>query len=326
MIAVVYSYYKHKKNLQFFVENGIESPKFEVYFVINGGEIPDLLLGLPEHIHILKRPNYGRDFAAYSHALAKLNFKKYDSVIFMNDTVIGPFTPRYVDSKLWPEMFSSNLNETVKIVGLTINYCMQDKVCDVPHVQTMVFALDFTGIQLAIKNHIFDLELCDDPKGPMHVSTLKSKRDYINKFEIELSNIITKNGHSLFGLNLAENKRFKSNDLHKPRRQDGITLNPLETIFVKTERLKRDKVLSKYISWSSPNNEHKPTSTYVNVGILSVIIYIFLVMLGWIYYAKIVRIGLSMQAQISALCFAIASLIVPFFGIAPPIIYAVNPQ
>ncbi len=61
-----------------------------------------------DNVLILKRKNLGGDFAAWAYGLNKINIKLYDIFIFINDTVCGPFIPRYIPKlfKLSNDFFS----------------------------------------------------------------------------------------------------------------------------------------------------------------------------------------------------------------------------
>lgn len=78
-------------------------------------------------------------------------------------------------------MFCNLLSDKVKLSGLTINYYPWDKVINSEHVQSMIFCLDKTGLDI-VYNKIFNLKIEDYNR-----IYKKSKRDYIIRFEIGLS-------------------------------------------------------------------------------------------------------------------------------------------
>ena len=69
----------------------------------------------------------------------------------MNDTVCGPYLPRYIPSNItWYSMFCNLLSDNVKLCGLTINYMnakFRDTVTAYPHIQSMMFCTDNIGLQ-----------------------------------------------------------------------------------------------------------------------------------------------------------------------------------
>lgn len=51
--------------------------------------------------------NEGYDFGGYSYSIQMNNKNTFDYYIFLNDTVIGPFVPRFNSKITWYENFIS---------------------------------------------------------------------------------------------------------------------------------------------------------------------------------------------------------------------------
>ena len=74
-------------------------------------DIPDF-----KNVNVLKGNNLGYDFGAYSMALDKINIDNYKYFIFLNDTVKGPFVPRYLPKKYWYKLFTNMLSQNTSYV------------------------------------------------------------------------------------------------------------------------------------------------------------------------------------------------------------------
>ena len=62
-----------------------------------------------------KRENLGYDFGAWSYGLYTDDlYKNYDTFIFVNSSVVGPFLPFYFDGK-WSDIFLKGLNNNVSL-------------------------------------------------------------------------------------------------------------------------------------------------------------------------------------------------------------------
>jgi lipopolysaccharide biosynthesis protein len=106
------------------------------------------------NIHVLIRDNVGYDFGGWSEALLTNQFyQNYDTFIFANSSVIGPFLPSYYKGK-WTDIYLEGLQGNVKLFGSTIN-TMGDPLK--AHVQSYMFSMDKTTLQYLIDEEIFSL-------------------------------------------------------------------------------------------------------------------------------------------------------------------------
>jgi hypothetical protein len=257
---VCLSYYEKessKLNLQFFLEHGIV-PGADYVVVVNGFRCT---VPIPPGIKVLRRDNTGGDFGAWGNALALTDLSMYTHFVLLNDTVRGPFLPRYIPASLsWLDLFTSKLDETTKLVGLTMNYfpwinhwfreegkperqilSLQQYMACVPqyceeskHVQSMCVCTDSVGIRIMLDHHIFDVS----PTGGKNVSVSNDVRKrFIIKHEIGMSQVILKSGYDITALQLTESKSIPTGDIHGYyQRYFGTTIHPLEIMFIKSER------------------------------------------------------------------------------------------
>jgi len=248
---ITYVYYETPKsiiNLKFFLKNGIVNENNVNYnFIIKNKcsvEIPDY-----DNINIIKTNNEGYDFGGYSDSLFNIDIKKYKYFIFLNDTVRGPFLPRYVSKNNWYKYFTSLIDDKTKLVGSSINYLdtaggMRQIKYD-PHIQSMAFSTDNIGIDILIKNNIFNKKL--------NIEYIKkSKINFIRKFEIGLSRVLIKNGYKITALHQSLNNKniIKHKDIHYIGKYFNSTLNPVEIMFIKTNRI-NNIIISNYTKWNS---------------------------------------------------------------------------
>lgn len=276
--CVFYSYFESPesiKNIEFFIENGVSLDDDVFYvFLINNHKY-SVTIPNQKNVKIICRDNIGHDFGSWSYGLESIQ-QEFDYYIFMNDTVRGPFLPRYIPSNLkWYQLFCNLISEKVKLSGLTINYFPWKKNVierhsdqpDIPnnngisffsiitwmvnktisfiwrrnieepdykHVQSMIFCTDKVGIDI-LKKNIFNLT----PEKYKNIYD-DSRKKYIIKFEIGMSQEIIKNGFDIAALYLCDIKKDKTGDIWYNDRYFETTINPLETMFIKKNRVTSD--------------------------------------------------------------------------------------
>jgi hypothetical protein len=231
---VVYVYAKThqlaEQNLAFFIDTAVrDSHDADYYFIlqkINNVSFDERQLpSLPSNAHYIQHENKCFDIGTVGWFLFRgnIDITKYKYFIFLNSSVRGPYIVSYYDNSVWYTIFTSRLNDDIKLVGSTIN-------CQFfPHVQSYLWVLDFKGLDLLIRNNT--VFACHE-----------SQIDTIANAEIFASRIIIDSG---FGINslmkkyqnidfrLDENK--KCNNLQNPTFTgiDRISSDPFEVVFVK---------------------------------------------------------------------------------------------
>jgi hypothetical protein len=233
--CVLYSYFetdKSKKNLTFFLQNGIVENDDIFYVFIVNNDTYQVQIPPQENINVMTRKNLGHDFGSWKHGLESLD-KPFDYYIFMNDTVCGPFLPRYIPKMIpWYQMFCNLLSDVVKLSGLTINYFPWGRrENNWEHVQSMMFCTDKIGVDI-LKKEIFhySLEQFEDIYN-------KSRSNFIIQFEIGLSKCIIQNGFEIAALYYADIKKYKTGDIWYNNKYFNTTVNAFETMFLKTNRV-----------------------------------------------------------------------------------------
>lgn len=242
MYLILYSFYENKNsinNLKFFIKNGVINNNDIFYiFIVNGKS--SIMFPQNNNIKVLYRDNSGHDFAAWSYGLQNINYENYNYFIFLNDTVIGPYLPRYVDKdNKWYVMFCNKLNDEYKLLGLTINYFPWNTNKYNEHVQSMMFCTDLLGLNLLINNKI----LCDSLDN--YKSCIKKRMNYIIKYEIGMSKIILQNNFKITALYYCAINNIKTGDIWYNNKYFDTTINPLETMFIKSNRIS-NKLINMY--------------------------------------------------------------------------------
>jgi lipopolysaccharide biosynthesis protein len=242
---VVYSYYETYygvSNLSFFMQHGVkEDPNIHYVFVVSSPECSVPILPF-NNVTVVHRENYGYDFGGWGAGLKAVDVEQFDRFIFLNTTALGPFLPRYLPPEMhWYDLFTHRLQGDVKMVGSTINYLPQYPDTN-KHIQSYSFALDRTAVRILLNNSIFDPKASD-------------KQTIINEHEVMMSKLLLIDGYDLFAFQLSEAVNSKVEDKSKlnddPNFDNcyyGLSINPLEVMFVKSNRLRNDYVV-RYRSW-----------------------------------------------------------------------------
>lgn len=279
--VVSYAYYETDRsmyNLDFFSQNGI-TERTDILFiiVINGYkcsvELPDY-----KNCVIIKKENSGFDFGAHKASIDYLleinncdaNNLPYENYVFMNSGVIGPFLPTYYPSDLyhWTNIFTSKLNDKVKLVGTSLG-CFEYTYIPAkgPHIEGFCFCLDKIGLITALEqNTIF-------------VNHLNKHLAVVNG-EFLLSETILKAGFTVDCLLYKYNgidwlnidnwlDRCKSVFPSRTGTYDNISIHPFEVVFHKyfwgNHNLVNFDYVSTYVKWKQEENINK-RKIYVAYG------------------------------------------------------------
>jgi hypothetical protein len=233
----LYAYYEkndvYKNNLMYFLKNGGILDNVDYYIIINGSstvEIPKR-----DNIIVVRRDNIGYDFGAWSHIIENYIKKKYDYYIFINSSVIGPYTPK---NRNWLDMFLSLFNkDDVKLVGSSINMYYTHLGLK-SHVQSMFFILNNDGYQYLKSINFFNEKKINEIKIIFP--------DLVYEKEIGMSQHILEKGWNINCI-LPEYRNLNyrienininptgADPLH-PNAYFGRTLTPEEVVFYKGYR------------------------------------------------------------------------------------------
>lgn len=172
--VVIYTTHTYNSNVEFFMTNGIfKSDK--VYFIIvlnmaDENEIYSHINNL-SNVTVIVRENEGPDFEAWNYALNMVKSISFNKYIFINSSCRGPFV---FENDNWTELFTSQLNDEVKLVGPSINYSKDNGF----HVQSFAFATDGVGLQLLKNNQIFGDNVTYSLNNEIKMSVIILKNNY----------------------------------------------------------------------------------------------------------------------------------------------------
>jgi hypothetical protein len=233
---VVYAFHDYNSRVEDFIRNAtFEDPSVHFLCIAN---TMDIDIAVPAHVKLLKRPNIGYDFGAWSHGLFyNQNYTKYTNYIFVNSSVMGPFLPAYYKGK-WTDIFVEGLEEA-ELFGSTIN-TLTDPLTK-SHVQSYIFSANQTTVLFLIDRRIFSL-----------VENARSMTDAIINREIRMSREILGAGWRIGSLmrlyrgvdfRFADKKpadypiKFKGDVMAPMILNDTLFENYYETVFIKGNRL-----------------------------------------------------------------------------------------
>ena len=194
-------------NLFFFLTHGVfESDHNDFCIIISG--FSKKQINETTNLRVLHRENKKGDFGAWGDALKLYNLADYDRFIFINDTSRGPYVQGTCNIKMWPELFTSRLNDRCKLVGPTQNSVIAN------HIQSYAFACDSVALKILMDDGIFT------PTFEYPVQ----KMEFIVRHEVGMSRLLVDKGYTFEAF----------------FRGDGITpyfgsliLSPFEIMFVK---------------------------------------------------------------------------------------------
>jgi Rhamnan synthesis protein F len=241
----LYAYYEknedYKHNLEFFLQNGIES-NVDYYIIINGDSTVQIPQDKP-NIKVIQRENKGFDFGAWSNGLRNLT-RDYTYYAFLNSSVIGPYMTKEDkdQGRNWVQKFQElfKTGPDVKLVGSTINM-VPDWRDNKPlsHVQSMFFMMNKEALDFLNSKDFFNEE---------QLNQIKSIQEIIDQKEIGMSQMILKNNwniNCIVPVYRDQDYRKLDKNLNKPEAITdvvykyaffGRTLTPEEVVFYKKYR------------------------------------------------------------------------------------------
>jgi hypothetical protein len=263
---IIYSGHEINENFLFFCRNGyIDNAKYDFVFIFNN---PSLKLEFSiekPNVKIMTRENIGLDFGGWTDVLLSKDpdnegrylYEKYDYFILLNSTVRGPFLPIWYDQLqygYWPELFTSKLNDDVKLVGAAVAFYMMK-----PFISSAFLVMDQLGLKVARDSRIIDPQTIDIKKC-----------EVVMRKEIGLSDAIIQAGYNIYSMlqcyrssSLKDYLLPQTSLCHlNPNAYYGIDVNPYEVIFIKQNRKIEPLVMDRYTDWSTRKGDPISRITY----------------------------------------------------------------
>ena len=182
--AVLYVLHEINKRVINFTQKCLfKDPNVDFYIIVNN---TDIHLDV-KHAKVINRKNIGWDFGGWSDCLLSDDmYKKYDTFIFANSTVSGPFLPSGFSGR-WTDLYINGLKNNIKLFGSTINTMRRPATN--AHIQSYIFSADREAVEYLIQCEIF--------------SKTKYAIDFIDAVlnkEIAMSRMIIKRGWNIGSL------------------------------------------------------------------------------------------------------------------------------
>jgi hypothetical protein len=257
-IVLIYSYLERptsKFNLEFFLTK-LRS-NIDYIFVINNFNCSITIPKLP-NIEVIRKENKGQDFGAYRTGIDYVASRDYKYYFFMNCGAFGPVLPSYDQDMDWTKVFTSKINDKVKVVSTSIQYTCwwvkppRDIRNNQPSIQGYFFTMDNQALKTLLSDSIvFDY----------------TREDYDAVFDGEfgIGSCMFRNGYSIDCLlrkyrhiDWSDNRQWVNPgiDPTRPKQYYGQDINPYEVIFYKwiwvnNNQLQNIKIIYDYV------NEHK---------------------------------------------------------------------
>jgi len=232
---VIYVFHLYNNRVQKFLDNAVFQAD-DVDFVIVAND-PNTSITVPSYVTLIKRPNVGFDFGAWSHALFdKERYSAYDHFIFVNSSVSGPYMP---SPGRWTDIYINGLTDDIKLFGSTINTINNPLTAS--HVQSYIFSMNQETCRFLIKTGIFSIE-----------KFTKTMRETIDDREIMMSRLIVLKGWNIgclmkyyngvdFRFNEKKpesyNIKFENDVMYPKYFSNGFFNEYSELVFVKGNRL-----------------------------------------------------------------------------------------
>lgn len=189
---VLYIFHDYNECVEYFINNAIfESSNVDFIVMCNNPSF-DIKSKVPSFVKTFNRENEGYDFGGWSDLLLQYNYayKPYDTYIFVNSSVKGPFMKNHPNKK-WTDVFENGLDENISLFGVTINCTVyyHDPITQA-HVQSYLFSMKQETVLYLIKSGIFSTEYA------------KTYDDAVINKEVRMSRLIIEKGKN-FGSTLS---------------------------------------------------------------------------------------------------------------------------
>lgn len=185
---IIYTFHYFNESVYTFIKHGVfQDENIHFLFVCNKKDISNdihIEAVFPKYVMVMIRENIGFDFGAWSvGALTNDLYKNYKYLLFLNSSIIGPYLPEGCREK-WPNIFTSRLNNKVKLFGSTINTMNHATICS--HVQSYCFCMDRDTFEFLVQKEIFSLK-----------TFKQTKSELTHENEISMSRLIIEAGFNI---------------------------------------------------------------------------------------------------------------------------------
>lgn len=258
---------EHLNNFNFFIKHGIRGNDGARYVIILDHQIATELMELPafpSNVQIVKAVGPCNEFGLAGWLFKRFpSLRDHDYFVFVDSSARGPFLPLYARHQPWHRALTSLITRTTKLVGSTIScapfkYHPNDGGYIIhPYVSAYALATDRIGLHT--------LNATDPPVFHCYHNPLDIQRYGV----VALSEAMLRDNYNLgslmlkyHGVDFRDASKWGCNgriDAHWEGHYDGISLDPLEVMFVRLDHVDVVTGLSyvaqalKYDEWMEVN-------------------------------------------------------------------------
>ena len=247
-LAVIYHYFEadesYRDNFIFFLNTAINN--CSRYFIYISGVCTVTLPELPNaEFYFIENKNF--DFGALSEFSKHHACMDYDTYLFVNSSMRGPFLPEYYD-KSWQAVLASRLTEKIALVGSSINLLPQDSETSLEFSKKTSYLAPFIHVQTTAYAMSSNIYKQMHRKGFYNINHNLNKLEAICYYELGLSQEIMKMGFKIAAIlptydefclskkTLDFEHNLKNGDPLNKSIFYGRSASPFEVLFVKPKR------------------------------------------------------------------------------------------
>jgi len=150
-LLVLYVFHEYNSRVEYFLKHCFFEDINTDFVVICNNKT--CKFDTPPYVRVILRENIGFDTGGWCEGLFTNDaYNHYDTFLFVNSSVMGPFVPSYYKGK-WTDVYVNGLKGNIKLFGSTINCCNQPLTK--AHVQTYIFAMNKATLDYLIECEIF---------------------------------------------------------------------------------------------------------------------------------------------------------------------------
>lgn len=177
---VLYVFHQYNERVEYFIKNALFEDSYVDFVFMCNDPYFDIYSKVPSYVKTFNRENKGYDFGAWSDLLLKQKYayKPYDTYIFVNSSVKGPFMNNHIGEK-WTDVFKNGLTNDIQLYGVTIN-TINDPL-NKTHVQSYLYSMKQDMVHKLIEDGLFSEIYVDTFNEAIFDKEVKMSRLVLNR-------------------------------------------------------------------------------------------------------------------------------------------------
>jgi len=158
---VLYVFHLLNERVEHFFKNAVfEDDQIDFLLICNNKEL-NFEYPHYKNVSVFKRENLGCDFGGWSEGLLHNHlYKNYETFIFANSSVFGPFLPDDYEGK-WTDMYLNGLKkDNIHLFGSTINNAGVEMIVNPyihSHIQSYIFSMNKETVEYLMEIQILSI-------------------------------------------------------------------------------------------------------------------------------------------------------------------------